>query len=271
MDPALLSADCSRCAGLCCVVPAFARSADFALDKPAGVPCPHLAAAPGEFGCTIHDGLRSRGFPGCTTYDCFGAGQLVVQHTFDGRSWRDSGAVPAQMFAVFEVVRPLHELLWLLTRAIELPEAAPVHDDLARAAAAVQKLVRAPAEDLLGVDVDQRRAAVVPLLRRASELARAEAPGPDLAGADLAGQRLCELRGASLRGALLVGADLRGADLHLADVTGADLRSADVRSTDLRRVLFLSRPQVHSARGDERTLLPAGLDRPRHWPALSAS
>ncbi|HEY3438708.1 MAG TPA: pentapeptide repeat-containing protein, partial [Actinotalea sp.] len=35
-----LVADCSRCAGLCCVVPAFVRSADFAITKPAQTPCP---------------------------------------------------------------------------------------------------------------------------------------------------------------------------------------------------------------------------------------
>ena len=37
-----LRADCSRCEALCCVAPAFAASADFAIDKPAGVPCPRL-------------------------------------------------------------------------------------------------------------------------------------------------------------------------------------------------------------------------------------
>jgi hypothetical protein len=31
-----LRADCERCFGLCCVAPAFAASADFAIDKDAG-------------------------------------------------------------------------------------------------------------------------------------------------------------------------------------------------------------------------------------------
>ncbi|HEY6597232.1 MAG TPA: pentapeptide repeat-containing protein, partial [Asanoa sp.] len=35
-----LRADCTRCVGLCCVAPAFSASADFAIDKPAGRPCP---------------------------------------------------------------------------------------------------------------------------------------------------------------------------------------------------------------------------------------
>jgi hypothetical protein len=31
-----LTADCSRCAGLCCVATAFTASSDFAIDKPGG-------------------------------------------------------------------------------------------------------------------------------------------------------------------------------------------------------------------------------------------
>jgi hypothetical protein len=76
-----LRADCARCAGLCCVAPAFVASTDFALDKEAGQPCPNLAP---DFRCTIHDRLRQAGFPGCAAYDCFGAGQRVTQVTFGG-------------------------------------------------------------------------------------------------------------------------------------------------------------------------------------------
>ena len=47
-ERAHLRADCSRCAGLCCVAPPFAASADFAFDKPAGQPCRHLRA---DFRC----------------------------------------------------------------------------------------------------------------------------------------------------------------------------------------------------------------------------
>ncbi len=58
---ARLRADCTRCAGLCCVAPAFAASADFAIDKPAGRPCPHLGD---DFRCGIHEHLDQRGFHG---------------------------------------------------------------------------------------------------------------------------------------------------------------------------------------------------------------
>src|SRR5919201_1603941 len=120
-----LRADCERCFALCCVVPAFTASADFAIDKEAGEPCPHLDAG---FRCAIHARLRGAGFPGCAAYDCFGAGQQVSQVTFAGRDWRSSPAVARQMFAVFPVMRRLHELLWHLTEALALPEARPLSD-----------------------------------------------------------------------------------------------------------------------------------------------
>ncbi len=58
-----------------CVATAFARSADFAIDKPAERPCTKLL---GDLRCGIHDGLRDQGFPGCDVFDFFGAGQQVV-------------------------------------------------------------------------------------------------------------------------------------------------------------------------------------------------
>ncbi|MDN5751100.1 MAG: hypothetical protein L0H64_21755, partial [Pseudonocardia sp.] len=121
-----LRADCARCAALCCVVPAFAKSADFAIDKPAGTPCPNLGSdtGGGDFGCGIHDELRDRGFPGCTVYDCFGAGQQVVQVTFGGRDHRSSPELAGPMFAVFPTMRVLHELRWYLTEALTF-EVAP--------------------------------------------------------------------------------------------------------------------------------------------------
>jgi uncharacterized protein YjbI with pentapeptide repeats len=175
------------------------------------------------------------------------------------------------VFAVFAVARPLHELLWLLTEALAV---APALTDALRAAvASTEALVAGPPAGLVDLDVEAHRAAVLPLLREASALARAGTSGRDLAGADLAGARLggADLRGASLRGALLLGADLRRADLRLADVTGADLRAADVRGSDLTRTLFLSQQQADAARGDDTTLLPESLDRPRHWAGTARS
>ena len=260
-----LRADCSRCVALCCVAPAFERSAEFAIDKPAGTPCTHLLA---DHRCSIHDRLRPSGFAGCTSYDCFGAGQQLTEETFAGTERRGDPATAAAMFAALPVMRGLHELLWLLAEARSLPTSAPIRTDLDATYDDVLAATHAPADRLLAVDLDDRRAAVNRVLLDASGRARAHRTGArDLRGAGLVGADLhgADLRGASLRGALLVGADLCGADLTDADVTGADLRGADLSGAGLAGALFLHQQQLDSARGDARTTLPPGRHRPGHW------
>jgi uncharacterized protein YjbI with pentapeptide repeats len=259
-----LHADCARCVALCCVAPAFSASADFAIDKPAGRPCPNLRA---DDRCAIHARLRERGFPGCVAYDCFGAGQRLAQSTFGGRDWRREPGIAETMFASLPVLRQLHELLWYLADALALPAAAGLRDGLRGALAEVEAAAAGDPAALLTADVPELRGRVDLLLREASRRARAGLAGADRARADLAGAdlRRADLRGASLRGALLLGADLRGADLRLADLIGADLRGADLAGADLRDSLFLTRSQLDAARGDGATRLPDGLRRPRHW------
>jgi Pentapeptide repeats (8 copies) len=298
VETGALRADCGRCFALCCVAPAFSASADFAIDKPAGTPCPNLAA---DFRCGIHDRLRPSGFAGCTVYDCFGAGQQVAQVTFGGQDWRGTPELAGPMFAAFAVMRPLHELLWYLTEALSLtgalalPAAAPLSTELREAIDDTVRLTGSPAEALVRTDVAAHRGRVNGLLSRASELARSvhsgpsrfrgDGPGPrgsrsrgtgsrgaeyrggDYRGADLIGRDLsgADLRGANLRGAYLIGANLAWADLTGADVTGADPRGADVRGADLTGALFLTQSQLDAAAGDATTRLPSKLHRPAHW------
>ncbi|MEV0618989.1 pentapeptide repeat-containing protein [Nonomuraea sp. NPDC050404] len=259
-----LLADCESCFGLCCVALPFSASADFAMDKDAGQPCHNLRE---DFRCSIHTRLRERGFAGCTVFDCFGAGQKVSQVTFEGRSWREEPGTARQMYAVFPVMRQLHELLWYLAEALALQSARPIHDALRQALAETERLTRERAGVLEKMDVTAHRGEVNELLLRASELERAGLKGREHRGADLIGARLkgAGLRGANLRGAYLIGADLRGTDLRQADLIGADLRGADLSGADLTGAIYLTQAQLNAARGDAATRLPATLTRPAHW------
>ncbi|MEV0697962.1 pentapeptide repeat-containing protein [Saccharopolyspora sp. NPDC050389] len=261
-----LRADCANCFGLCCVALPFAASADFAVNKDAGQPCTNLLE---DFRCGIHSQLRERGFPGCTVFDCFGAGQKVSQVTFGGTNWRQAPRTAKQMFAVFPVMRQLHELLWYLTEALTLPAAEPVHDDLRKALEDTEALTRGSADELTEVDVAARRHDINALLLRTSELVRAKVAGrkKNHRGADLIGAKLrgADLRGANLRGAYLIAADLRGADLRSADVIGADFRDTNLRGADLTGAIFLTQAQLNAAKGDTATKLPPALSHPAHW------
>ncbi|QNN52843.1 pentapeptide repeat-containing protein [Nocardioides mesophilus] len=272
-----LRADCSSCVGLCCVALPFTRSADFGFDKAAGEPCRHLGA---DFGCGIHERLREAGMPGCVAFDCFGAGQRISRGAGSG-----TGPVPAGaggraaptgalarapwMSAALPVVRQLHELLWYLTESLSLAGVPSLRARLQEALEDVERLAAAAVGRPADVDVGPVRVHVGALLTAVSQEARgredavpASHARADFAGATLAG---ADLRCADLRGACLIAADLRDADLRRADLLGADLRDADLTGANLTGALFLTRSQVGAARGDARTRLPAGLERPAHW------
>ena len=270
-----LRADCSRCFALCCSALGFQQSSDFAHDKPAGEACRNLAP---DFACTMHARLRGEGYKGCTVFDCFGAGQHLSQRTFQGRSWTAQPDLRVAMFAAFPVMRQLHELLWHLQQAQRLCDDARWSVP-AGAGCAVDGLLDETtaltgqdAEALQALDLDALRrrtgdalgavSAAVRAGRGQAKAARRMRPGADLLGAPLAGR---DLRGADLRGSCLIAADLAGADLRWVDLLGADLRDARLHGADLSEALFSTQMQANAAQGDDRTRLPAELQRPSHW------
>jgi hypothetical protein len=110
--PASLRPDCTRCAALCCVAPAFDAEQGFGYDKPAGEACRHLLA---DNRCGIHPVLVAQGFPGCASFDCFGAGQRAT--SLFAADWRESPESARRMFETYSRLRTLHELLAMATVA----------------------------------------------------------------------------------------------------------------------------------------------------------
>lgn len=101
-----LAADCDACAALCCVGLAFDEGDDFAIDKPAGLPCPNLS---GHL-CGIYSSLTDAGFPGCAQYDCQGAGQIVTRDIFGGGSWQDKSSLAGPMMEAFATLRAVQDM-----------------------------------------------------------------------------------------------------------------------------------------------------------------
>ncbi|WP_404447002.1 pentapeptide repeat-containing protein [Bacillus sp. RC252] len=275
-----LRANCEKCFGLCCVALCFSASDGFPIDKEAGQPCIHLQSG---FRCKIHESLRGRGLKGCTTFDCFGAGQKVSQVSFAGLDWQKSPDNKGKMFKVFTIMMQLHELLWYLAEALTLKPAYLIHDQIKYMFEEIERLTSLSPDSLLELGMEEHKASVDVLLLKTSELVRAATrrsqknhtgqkrqsglkkkigPGADLIGEDL---RKINLRGANLRGAYLIAADLRGASLRGTDFIGADFRDADLRGADLSDSIFVTQSQVNAAKGDRSTKLPSSLDRPEHW------
>lgn len=112
--PPALRADCSRCAGLCCVVPAFYSVQGFGFDKPAHSACRYLTL---ENRCAIHVKRAALGFRGCVGFDCYGAGQRVTQELCRGVSWRGSDEAAVRLFSAYTSCLALHRLMGMLVLA----------------------------------------------------------------------------------------------------------------------------------------------------------
>jgi len=130
--------DCSRCAALCCIAFPAGDMPGFSASKQAGEPCPKLDSC-GR--CTIYDRREQEGFRGCIAFECFGAGQHVVQHLYSGRDWRDDPALLAPMSASFLAVRKGFELLYLVDWARSRGPGPDIEAQLDRAEAELLELV----------------------------------------------------------------------------------------------------------------------------------
>ena len=121
MAPLETRSDCSRCAALCCIAYPSEDMPGFSACKAAGEPCPKLGA---DGLCTIYGRREEEGFAGCIRYECFGAGQHVVEHLFRGRDWREDATLLGPMVEAFLAMRPVSDLAYLVESALtlELPE-----------------------------------------------------------------------------------------------------------------------------------------------------
>ncbi|WP_078579899.1 pentapeptide repeat-containing protein [Salipaludibacillus agaradhaerens] len=262
-----MGADCTSCFGLCCVALPYAKSADFPCNKDSGVPCENLGT---DFRCGIHNNLRSKGFRGCSVYECYGAGQKVSQFTYNGIDWRTNSELAKEMFLVFPIMQQLYEMLYYIDEALCREEAQPLHHDLKKLFKDTVRLTNLKGTVILTLDVQRHRVKVNEFLLKTSELVRKEKiiketkqkRVSDFIGANLRRENLC---GRDLRGALLIAADLRDADLSYTDLIGADMRDADIRGANLTGSLFLTQAQINSAKGNKHTKLPSSLNKPDHW------
>jgi len=252
--------------GLCCVALTRTKAGGFGDDIPAGIPCHNLQT---DNLCRIHPRLREEGWPACTVFDCFGAGQQVTQVTFAGQAdWRDGPDTAAAMFSAFATMRHLMEMLLLLTEAHALAD-GPLIQDVEALRTELEELVASPAGQVTAANVPGLRGRVGPVIGAVSEAHRHPSPHSKrfqprahLMGANLHKSQLDRY---CLRSALLIAADLRGATFERTDLLGADLRDADLSGANLRSAIFLTQQQVDAAQGDARTRLPVGLHSPAHW------
>lgn len=265
-----LQADCQSCFGLCCNALNIVASSDFAINKPAGTPCPNLQD---NYSCHIHSQLRETGFKGCTVFDCLGAGQQVSQVTFHGQDWRQSREHADKMFRVFPIMEQLYEMIAYVAEALSYQVDNMLYEQLIAQLKHLQQTIAQDADTLLALDMVAIRMPINALLLQTSEQIRQHSVkgkasrnlnqrGANWMGKNLKGK---DLRATDLRGSYLIAANLQDANLQGVDFIGADLRDTNLRGADLSTSLFLTQMQINAAQGDRSTKLPSYIKRPAHW------
>lgn len=269
-----LKIDCMQCAGLCCVALYFAASDGFPMDKKSGMPCKFLDEG---FMCSQHSALRSKGYKGCTTYECLGAGQKVTQVIYKDKNWKNTPQMKKEMIEVFIRVKELQEMKWYLTDAVTFVAAVPIKEDLIGMIEETEVLTRLTPKEILKLDIEKHRDKVNRLLKELCYLVELSVasfkeaksrdrkkfvPGHFFMGKNLSTTNLI---GADLAGAILIGANLKNVDLTGANLIGADLRDANLSGSNLSSCLFLTQAQINTAQGNEKTRLPKELVTPMWW------
>jgi hypothetical protein len=153
-----LTADCEHCAALCCTILCFDKSEAFAIDKPAGVTCPHVTD---DARCGIYADRVKLEFSGCMSYDCYGAGQRITALYASTRDVRERDQA-------FHALRDLNELLWQLTEAAKLCPSteAELARDLALETTTLDALAERSPAALIDQNLHRHARRVGVLLRR---------------------------------------------------------------------------------------------------------
>lgn len=259
---ASLKIDCASCCGLCCTALYCSKTDGFPKNKDAGTPCAHLMP---DFRCDVHSKLQAQNLRGCTTYDCFGAGQQATAKYASGVNWKTKPEIAAQQFAVYLALLQLHQTAWYLVQAHALADSATLRAEIEALLLQSRQLSDAPANALLQADLAEHRDIANVLLKKVQQEMTKEAV---LGGKkDFFGKNFkrAGLDCANFSMALLIAADLRGCSLDRASFLGADMRDANIQGADLRTSVFLTQMQVNSCKGDAGTKLPEGLLRPAWW------
>ncbi|WYQ42898.1 pentapeptide repeat-containing protein [Bacillus sp. FSL W7-1321] len=265
-----LKSDCLNCFGLCCVSLPYMKSNDFPYDKDSGEPCRHLCS---DHRCSIHGSLREKGFHGCVSYECFGAGQKVSQLIYKKQDWRKDSRMAEEMFSVFPVVQQLHEMLFYLKQELALEEAKDLKLEIQTLYDLTYTLTIKAPKEILELDIEAHRNKINPMFIEVSDIYRSQyrkkgkGSGTKKKRVDYIGATLAnvDMKGHDLRGTFLIAANLTNSDLRRADFIGADLRDADLSGANLAGALFLTQSQIQSAKGDKTTVLPDYVERPQHW------
>ena len=260
--------NCKACSGICCVALYYAKSEGFPCDKAPGEVCRYLAK---DFKCEIHEGLEKKHLKGCMAYDCFGAGQFVMETFYKETNWRKEPAIKKQLFETFLKVEQLFQMKNYLLQTAAMAPARALRGEVERLLRENEALILS-AQTLSDHEaIEAHRDKVNCCIQKASDAvhqALHQKPRKIVPRQYLGKNfKRADLTGKDFTVSLLIAANLEGCKLVGANFLGADMRDTNIKNTDLSESLYLSQGQINAAKGNKATKLPSWLTRPLSWEA----
>lgn len=264
-----LSLDCSKCMGLCCTALYFSKIDGFPSDKGSGEKCEYMDKS---YRCEVHEKLEERGYTGCMSFDCLGAGPMVVSLLKD----RDvSKKALVKLYEAFIVARQVYEVIWYLADAFEKSDNDQLKKKISELTKNVYTQVTSDHDTISKIDINEVRDKAKPLLSEVSDeyrmnktKSKPERFETDIFGRiDLLGKSMknSNIMGMSLKGAIMIQSDFSNTDFSYVDLIGADMRDAKLHNADLSKAIYLTQMQINSALGNRSTKLPRHISMPARW------
>lgn len=251
-----IQSDCTQCSGLCCTALFFSKIDGFPMNKEEGIPCLFLK---NNFQCDMYEKLEAKGCHGCKSYDCFGAGQMVTNSLYRGKTWITHPELKIEMFAVFQIMYRLHEMLGYLLEASMLVEDKQIDQLLIK----YEQWMKLTPKEILHIAIDEYQLQVNDILKNVCRFLDCYDDHNKQRNYIQKDMRKHPTKDLSM--SLLLGANFSNMNAHGINFLGADLRGANFINTDLRDALFLTQRQVNGIIGNHQTLLPDHLHKPTTW------
>lgn len=264
-----LSLDCSKCMGLCCTALFFSKIDGFPDDKGPGEKCEYMDKS---YRCKEHEKLEDRGYTGCMSFDCLGAGPMVVSLLKDQDA---SKKELAKLYEAFIMARQVYEVIWYLVDAFEKSDNDQLKKKISELTEHVYTQVTSDHDTIRKIYINEVRDKAKPLLSEVSDeyrmnktKSKPERFETDIFGRiDLLGKSMknSNIMGMSLKGAIMIQSDFSNTDFSYVDLIGADMRDAKLHNADLSKAIYLTQMQINSALGNRSTKLPRHISMPARW------
>ena len=164
-----LLADCDSCLGLCCIAHYFSIGEEYSIDKEQYVPCPNLDI---NYRCSIHKKLDDEGMSGCSSFNCWGAGQRACRRVTTKPNWQAFPDSAQNLFEIYFKLREIHKLIRPLMTMLDTCSDNILSDKIKLKIDELNHLAELPDMELRSLDLTPTIKIIYSLVKKINDTAK---------------------------------------------------------------------------------------------------